>query len=130
MPARRFVEWGLQQRYYQGLPLQIDSASLVTTNFAGVSSTAGGSYNTNVIGATLLPAAVVICSTGPQSHIGLFRVHARVLALNTLDTRVRLSWQEGSGRFQANDYATPTATGTWVDVDLGVISIPPALSGA
>jgi hypothetical protein len=42
---------------------------------------------------------------------------------------VRLSWQESSGRLQANDYVTPPAKGAWVDVDLGVISIPPALSG-
>jgi hypothetical protein len=129
---RRFVEWGAQQRYYQGLALQIDSGSLVTTNFAG--SSVGGlafGYNANAITATLTATPVVVCSTGQQSHGGAFRVVARMVVTQD-DVRVRLSWQESSGRLQANDWATPVASGPaagtstpQVEADLGVISISP-----
>jgi hypothetical protein len=124
--GRRFVEWGQQQRNYQGLGLEIDS--LVTTNFAGTSTTRTGSYNTNVTRATLTQTSVVVCSTGALGHIGTFRVWARAYPTSG-DVTVRLSWQEGSGRLRANDYATPPTYNAWVDLDLGVVSIGPALSG-
>jgi hypothetical protein len=127
--SRRFIEYGLEQRYYNtATALQIDSGSLVTAGFAGASTTRAGSYNANVIRATLTTNPVTVCSTGPQSHVGTFRVLAHGYASST-SVRVRLSYQEGSGPFRPLDYATPAAAGAFVDLDLGTITIPPALAG-
>jgi hypothetical protein len=126
--SRRFLEWGLQQRYYQGLGLQIDSGSLVTSGFGGSSTTGSGSYNTNVDRATLTTTPTAVVGTGNLGHIGTFRVKAHVYASST-DVQVRLSWQDGSGVFRANDYATPPVSGTWAEIDLGVITVTAALAG-
>lgn len=126
--SRRFVELGIQSRFYQGLALQIDSASLVTTGFAGASTTRAGSYNTNTVRATLTTNEVTVCSTGSQGHIGTLRAWARVYATST-DVRVRMAWQDGSGPFRPNTYATPVAANAWVDLDLGVITVQQALAG-
>src|SRR3954452_144911 len=100
--ARRYVEWGLQQRYYQGLGLQLDNGSM--TLLGGTSTTRASSVNTNVIRGTLTTSPSAVAATGNLSHIGTFRVRARVYA-SSASVYVRLSWQDNAGIFRANDYA-------------------------
>jgi hypothetical protein len=139
--ARRHVEVGLESRYLaeetaanggSAPALEIDSASLVTSGFAGASTTRSGSFNANVIRATLLGAPVGVCGTGTQPHVGNFRVKARIYGVTAApaDTNIRLAWQAGDGPFSANDWAQPVVTLGWAEVELGLISIPPAQLGS
>lgn len=125
--SQRFVEVGLQQRFYQGLALQIDAGSLVTASFAGGLATVTGSYNTQVIEGLAQPTALALCSTGSLGHTGTFRVWAKCKADST-DTRIRLSWADGASQFSPNSWAAPVST-DWGDIDLGTITIQPTLSG-
>jgi hypothetical protein len=127
--TRRFVEVGIQQRHYAGLDLQLDTGSeLVTTGFAGASTTRSGSYNANVIRATLTTTEVAVCSTGNRGHVGTFRVWARAYASST-DVRVRLAYQQGAGPFHPNAYQAPITAGAWVELDLGTVTIDEVLAG-
>jgi hypothetical protein len=134
---RRYVEWGLQWRYYDAATsLLVDSDDMTVSGFSGAQTTRTGAYDpngtgNNVIRGTLYEAASAICGTGNLGHIGTFRVKARVFvtASVTTPTYVRLSWQEGDGAFKANAYVTPLAAGSFSEVDLGLITIPPKQLG-
>jgi hypothetical protein len=134
--SRRYVEWGLEQRFYNaGSPssLILDSEDLVTTGFAGVQATRSGAYRRSgathdTVAASLFSQPVAVCGTGNQPHIGTFRVKARVYA-SSMGVQLRLSWQDGDGPFSANDYAIPSVAANFAEVDLGLITIQPARSG-
>lgn len=131
--TRRYVEWGLEWDNYvsPGASLQVNSASLVTSGFSGVSGTRSGSLNANTINATLwgnIPSAVV--GTGSLAHVGVYRVKARVWASNNNENiAIRLVWQVGDGPFLANDYTHPVAIAGWSEIDLGAVNVPPAITG-
>jgi hypothetical protein len=132
--TRRHVEWGLEQRHYNAsTSLILDSDSLVVSGFSGALATTGetpvydpNAAGTNVVTMTLVDSPVAACGTGNLSHVGAFRVKARVFASNATPeyTKVRLSWQHGDGPFQANPWVSPPVGGKWAEVDLGTISIP------
>ena len=131
--SRRHVEWGLESLYYPTSSppgLVLDSASLVTSGFAGTATTRTGAYSSNgVIRAALAAQDTAICGTGDQTHVGTFRVKARVYAEDE-GTSVRLAWQEGDSGFRANPYVSPAGPDIFSEVDLGVINVSPAVLGS
>jgi len=133
---RRFVEWGLESRYLnQTTSLDVLAGSLVTTGFSGVAATRTGAYSTGaaVVRGNLTVAPLAICGLGNLSHVGQFRIKARcypVIATGVLtDLKVRLNWKSGDSALNANAWDAPVATGTFVEVDLGVVNVAPASLG-
>lgn len=135
--ARRFVEVGLEQRYFTPTtpsPLLIDSEDLVVTGFAGALATRTGGYRRSgathdTVSATLLGQPIALCGTGVQPHVGTFRVKARIWATSTAEYW-RLNWQEGDGPFRPNDWAVPIVAGDFSEIDLGLITVPLAKAGS
>lgn len=130
--VRRYLEWGLEQRYYDHAspaPLVLDSASLTMTGFAGTALAHTGAQGGTTIAAQLLSQPVAVAGIPAQPHVGTFRVKGRIYAPSTAEYW-RLSWQEGDGPFQANDYVQPVVAGDFSEVDLGIVSIEPAIEGA
>lgn len=129
--ARRWVEWGLEQRYYDAAspaPLFIDSADLVTSGFAGAGTALSGAYGGSAISTTLLSQPVAVCGTDTLPHVGTFRVKARVWAAST-DEYWRLAWHEGDGWLGGNSQVQPVAPGAFNELDLGEITIDVAQAG-
>lgn len=137
--SRRHVEWGLEGplTYNSGTSLIVDSDNMVTSGFAGAQSSAtAGAYdpnasgNSSILATALLNTPTAVCGTGNLSHVGVFRVKARVIADYLY--RVRLTWQSADGPLMSNAWATPVVSGSgaqWTEVDLGVISIPATVVG-
>lgn len=133
---RRLVRVGLESRYYptsSPSALLIDSASLVTSGYSGTASTVTGAYSANgTITADLFTAPTAMCGLGNLSHVGTFRVFARVYTSAALPNLVwlRLSWQEGSGPLRSNAWVTPAAYhDVFADVDLGIVTVPERVLG-
>jgi len=131
--TRRHVEWGLESRYYNSATsLLIDSDSMTTSGFAGAQTTGSGydpnATGSNVVRATLYSTPLTVCSTGDQSHIGRFRVKARISPSAT-PVYARLAWQVGDGPWSRNPWdSIETITG-FNELDLGLIHIPPVAAG-
>ncbi len=134
--ARRHVEWGIESRHYPTTAppgLILDSDSLVTAGFAGTGTTRTGAYDpgavgNNVIRATLFDRETVVCGTGVLTHVGTFRVKARVWATSTA-AKVRLTWQDGGGQFRSNPYASSAQVDAFSEIDLGVITLSEVQAG-
>lgn len=139
--GRRFVEWGLENRYYNpATSLILDSEDMVPVggaqstalNALGAYKRAGATKGT--IATTLLPEPTICCTTGNLGHVGTFRVKLRMEAAVggeglASNVHVRLSWQDGEGPFRPNEWQTPVLAGKLVAVDLGIITISPAVAG-
>jgi len=131
---RRYLEWGLEQRYYNAsTSLLVDSDNMVVTGTAGAQTTRSGAYDpnatgNNVVRATLNRSIVSVVATGDLGHVGTFRVKARVFA-SSGTVYARLAWQEGDGPFRANAYVMVPITAAFAEIDLGMISIPPKVLG-
>lgn len=140
-PGRRFVEWGLEQRYYNAsTSLILDSEDM--TVVSGAQSTllnAEGAYKragaTNgTVALALVPEPVISCTTGNLKHVGTFRVKGRVRATlgseSTIENvYVRLSYQDGEGPFRANTWQTPPLGNEFAEVDLGTITLTEKVTG-
>jgi hypothetical protein len=134
--ARRHVEWGLEgpSSYNPATSLMVDSDDMVTTGFSGVQAVTTGAYDPNAAGnnsITLTPiagATTALAGTGNLSHVGVFRVKARVQA-GSLGNLFRLSWKAGDGAMSHNDWVSPVSTTDWQELDLGTITIPAAVLG-
>lgn len=128
--ARRYMEWGLENRYYDaGQSLLLDSDSMTTTGTGGSQTTRTGAYDpgasgNNVIRATLWRSFVAVAATGNLGHVGTYRVKARVYGSGTGAIQARLSWQEGDGPYRQNPPVVLPALGVFTEVDLGIVSIP------
>ncbi len=126
--ARRWIAWGMESRWYPTSSppaLLIDSTSMVTTGYAGVTGTRSGAYSggsNNVITATLRTQVQAICGLGNLSHVGNFRPQLRCYASATT-VAVRLTWQALDGPFRALTYKVPVTVG-WNHIDLGQITVP------
>ncbi|MGI8595442.1 MAG: hypothetical protein ACR2ML_13965, partial [Solirubrobacteraceae bacterium] len=133
--ARRHVEWGMEQRHYDATTsLRLDSDDLVTTGYAGTQGTRAGAYDpnatgTNVVAGTVISAPQALCGTGELTHVGVFRVKARVWCASA-DARIRLAWRVGGAQARVNTWTAPPVEGLFTEVDLGLISIPRAGLGA
>lgn len=129
--ARRYAEWGLEQRYYNASnSLIVESDNMVVTGTGGTQTTRTGAYDpgaagNNVIRCTLWRGVVATAATGNLGHVGTYRVKARVYGSGTGAIYARLSWQEGDGPYRANQYARVHMLETFVELDLGTITIPP-----
>lgn len=134
--SRRHVEWGLEGRNYQPVTsLIVDSDNMVVTGTAGSQATATGAYDPNATGnnaitATIGPLPVIVCKTGNLSHVGTFRVRARVWYFTGTYSEVYagLDWQVAGGELASNPWAS-VKSGGWRDVDLGIVTIHTAASG-
>jgi hypothetical protein len=137
--GRRYVEWGLENRYYNASTSLIEAAEAMTP-VGGTRSEAAntGAYSPSstkkTIATTLVNEPTICLETGVLKHVGSFRVKARVqvvLGAESLAERVklRLSYQDGEGPFRANPWQTPNLGGKYVEVDLGVITSTTAISG-
>ncbi len=131
--SRRWVAWGLESRWYPTSSppsLLIDSTSLITTGYAGVTATRSGAYSgasNNVISATLRTQVQAICGLGDLTHVGAFRPQLRFYA-SAVTMGVRLTYQTLDGPFRSLSYYLPVAVG-WNHVDLGLVTIPSAVLG-
>jgi hypothetical protein len=144
-----FGLWGIQSRYYDAsanaalfLEAENGVAGAAALN-AGAAGASGGGANkvmrhldVGTVGATASYVMGVSGATTMQ-HVGTFRVFARVQALstNTGTVSVRLDWNMRLGNVTSNDWV-PIATavgaaikGSWVLVDLGLVSLPKARKG-
>lgn len=137
--SRRHVEWGLEGplTYNSGTSLLIDSDNMVTSGFAGSQTTVTGAYDPNATGNQAiqlivagLKATTALCGTGNLSHVGTFRVKARVWSSNGPITQFRLAWRAGDGPMVTNDWAAPTVAAQWGEIDLGSITVPAAAIGS
>lgn len=129
---RRWVEWGLESLYYNAaspVPLFVDSASVVTSGFAGAGSALSGAFGGTVVAAGLLSQPVALCGTGSLGHIGSYRIKARVWAAST-DEFWRLSWQDGDGYLTSNSYTQPVAGSAFNELDFGIVTIQPVAAGS
>lgn len=138
--GRRWVERGLQNRYYDAATSLILAAEAMTP-VGGTRSEAAntGAYSPSstkkTIATTLVNEPTICCETGVLKHVGSFRVKARieaVLGAASVAERVklRLSYQDGEGPFKAHPWQTPTLGGKYVEVDLGTVTVEPTKSGA
>lgn len=122
--SRRYVEWGVQSRWTNlANALLLDDGVLVTAGFAGTSGSLSGAYGGTAITATLTSSAVAVCGLGNLANIGTFRVKARVRP-STSTIVARLSWKEGDGPLRANTYQTMQQSATFIELDLGLVTIP------
>lgn len=130
---RRTVMWGLESRYYPTTSppsLIVDSSSMVTTGFSGITQTRTGAYSgatNNVISATLQTQPQAVCGLGNLSHVGSFRPQLRFYATTT-DMYVRLTYQVLDGPPRSLSYKVPAALG-FNEVDLGLITVPETQMG-
>jgi hypothetical protein len=133
--SRRHVEWGLEGplTYNASTSLLIDSDDMVTSGFGGTATTQSGAYDPNasgnsVIGITARTTPAAVAGTGNLSHIGAFRVIARVYSdASTLETR--LSWRESDGTLISNSWKPHRGNSLWQELDLGSVSISAVLAG-
>lgn len=135
--ARKDVEWGIEGQFYNsGTSLILDSDSMTVTGFAGTQTTSTGAYDPNATGnnvirvSAVLSTPVAVCGTGNLSHIGVFRVWARV-KFTTEFQRVRFAWRDGEGLYSTNAWAGPSTQNPsqWTECDLGLISLTEATLG-
>jgi hypothetical protein len=154
--GRRFVEWGLESRYLNtALPLLIDSEDMVPVSGAQsiVLNTHGAYKRTGATNGTIATALLgkrtICCETSDLGHVGTFRVKARVQLVETAsgggvtgipdassripepsNVHVRLAWQDGSGPLRGNSWVTPALAGKFVELDLGIVTVTPAVAGS
>lgn len=131
---RRYAAWGLESRYYPTSSppsLIVDSANMVTSGFAGATTTRTGAYSgasNNVIRGTLRTQLQAICGLPTTlTHVGWFRPQLRYWATQTT-IALRLTYQANDGPLQSLSFKAPVDVG-WNSVDLGLITISPAAVG-
>lgn len=133
--------WGVQSRYYdsassaalffpaEGLTLQ-GAGAATSTAATGYSGT--GSVLANTL-STSYQSILSSQATGPGahwSHVGEYRVFARVQAPSDGTVTLRAQWTVGDGRvWTANDETRIDTQGQWVLIDLGPVNIPKAVAG-
>lgn len=134
--SRRHVEWGLEGplTYNASTSLLVDSDDMVTSGFSGAQTTSTGAYDPNASGNSVVALTLVagtttaICGTGNLSHVGVFRVKARVKA-GSLSNEYRLSWKALDGPMNHNAWVSPVSVADWIELDLGTITVTAATVG-
>src|SRR3954468_21487658 len=134
--SRRHVEWGLEGplTYNNATSLLVDSDDIVTTGFSGTCAATTGAYDptaagNNSISLTLVASTTTaLCGTGNLSHVGVFRVKARVQS-GALANKFRLSWKAGDGPMNHNSWVSPISTAGWQELDLGTVTVPAVTLG-
>ena len=128
--SRDYVAVGLENfNYGAGPALLIDSASFVTSGFAGSTTTRTGAYSSDgVVRATLTSNPVVVCSSAELTHIGTFRNLFRMWPSST-NVSVRMVWRQGRDQWTAEPWVSPPFSGYFWEPDLGQSKIRSALLG-
>lgn len=126
--SRDFAAWGLEQRWQAGTDLLLTQPDLTTIGFAGGPTTRSGSVSATIYRGTLTTTPVAVCGTDNQPHVGVFRVYARLWASGT-GVRARFVYRVGDGPLMSLEWETPPAEDAWVELDLGVVSIPERVLG-
>jgi hypothetical protein len=141
-----WLTWGIESRYYSSsanaaLFYEAEGRTALggSATVVGPSGASGG--GSNVMRNTALQTGyLAILSTqatgaGAQfSHVGTFRIYARVQipTTNTGEVTVALEWSEGDFLRATTNSPTTISTaheGQWRLVDLGLVSLRQALSG-
>jgi hypothetical protein len=112
--------------------LVFSTSSLTGGGSVTLSTTTSG--NPAYISSSLYSAWGAICDTGNLTHVGDYRVVARVYdGASTSDfytSALRLKWSLGDfSNLQINDPVTPQAVGEYALVDMGQVHIPIAPTG-
>jgi hypothetical protein len=139
-----WLVWGIQSRYYSAdasaaLGWQAESLTAMggsATN-AGPAGASGSSVMRNTTVQEVWQPVLSTQATGGgahMSHVGSFRVFARVqaAAANAVDTYLRFEWGEGDlRRYTRNSTVTIESEfgGSWRIVDLGMVTLTTAVSG-
>ena len=125
-----FLMWGLQSKTYDdaaSAALFYEAEDLTNLGDAADAVMSGASGG-DVVSSGDLPANVWlgILSTGTLTHVGDYRVWARVRVENVASTDLALEWGTGDFRaFVRNDAKTcSTSEASWVLVDLGLVHVP------
>jgi hypothetical protein len=141
-----WVTWGLQSRYYDSaasaaLFYEAEGRTVQGGATAVAGPTGASGAGSNVVRLTSMAASPssmlstqATAAGAHLSHIGTFRVYARVqtAAANTAVTNIALEWGTGDLlRPQFNDTTQiPVAWGgSWRLVDLGLVTIPKVVTG-
>jgi hypothetical protein len=132
---RRHVEWGLTSAAENSaLGFLLDSDALVTAGYSGTGAARAGAYdpgaagNSVVRGTAVAAGATTVCGTGELSHVGTFRVKARVYT-DSANVRWRLAYRVGDGTLTTLPWVGPEVTGAFAEIDLGEVSIDELLEG-
>jgi hypothetical protein len=141
-----WVVWGIESRHYSSsanaaLFYEAEGRTAMggSATAAGPSGASGGGSNVmrNTGLTTAYQAILSTQATGGGahlSHVGTFRVFARVQAPTTNTSAVSVAMEWGSGDFRrfTENATTVLSTdweGTWRIVDLGLVTLPKVISG-
>lgn len=142
--SMRWVAWAIQQRYYSAastaaLFYQAESCSLFggTTAVAGPAGASGTVAQSTNVGTSAGSMIYLGASSTAQTHIGTFRVFARVYAPNTNTGTVSVGVQYipyPQGQTIINPLVDLATSGTpleqqWAVMDLGMITLPKVRKG-
>jgi hypothetical protein len=135
--SRRHVEWGLEasSTYNSSTSLLIDSDDMVVSGFSGAQATTTGAYDPNASGNNSILVSPLVASattalggTGNLSHVGVFRLKARVQS-GSLSNKFRVSWRAADGPMNHNNWVLPVSLTGWQELDLDTITIPAVVAG-
>lgn len=132
--ARRFVAWGMEQRWNPTISPPshtVDSTAMVTNGYLGTTVTLTGAYSSatnNAISATLRSVNQAICGLGTLTHTGDYRPHLRCYSTSAT-IALRLAYRVGDGPWHNLPWRTLPATG-FCNIDMGLVEIPSAVIGA
>lgn len=140
--AQGALWWGIQSRYYDAastaaLFYQGEACAMVNAT-AAVGPTGASGSGSNVARSSALPTGstsiiAIGASATAQTHVGTFRVFARVQApaTNAGTVSVGITWQTVVGGPLVTNAAVPLVDssdfpveGSWALLDLGMISLP------
>lgn len=141
--TQKWLVWGVQSRTYDSsanaaLFYEAEGRTALGGAATAVRSGASGGGSNVMRHTTLIPTDQAILSTQATgggahlSHIGTYRVFARVFDPNATQGAVKLKFQWATGDFTkrtTNAAVSPAAIGDFSLVDLGYISIPKVTLG-
>jgi hypothetical protein len=140
--AKTFASWGLQSRRYSAastaalfFEAEDGQPSAASANAGPAGASGGGANKTmrHTVGTAEATSYTIATAGTVLSHIGTFRVYARVQAAttNTGTVSVRLEWSPSypGGSIRNDLVAIETSEGvaiegSWVLLDLGLVTIP------
>jgi hypothetical protein len=138
-----WLTWGIQSRYYSSsanaaLFYEAEGRTLMGGSALSSSGSASGGGNNIVLSNPLLAWTALLSTqaTGGGahlSHVGNYRVYARVNSTGTGTYELALEWAAGDFLAPTRNTSTgalsETGSGAWVLLDLGMVSIPSVVAG-
>lgn len=133
------VLWGIRSRHYSaGSPLVYETGANVhiATSLSADATAYSGNASVNTSLTTGFASQLYVGLDTGNGHIGTFRVYARLKPAsgNAGVVSVRLGWEQeyGANPFYNDTVVLPSGAddGSWVLVDLGLVTIPKARTGS